>query len=95
MLGSRNTCFLVWTDSAEIERVMAASFSDSMWKVIAINNYWTDEHKINLSEDEYSWIKAIASRVQSNFVTVDIARKENGGLIIMEFGRDRCRGCSS
>lgn len=61
-------------------------------EILAVDNYWTAEHKVNLSEAEYSWIESIASQVRSNFVTVDIARKENGELIIMEFGDGQVSG---
>lgn len=61
-------------------------------RIMAIDDYWTDKHNVKLSEDEYEWIECIAERVKSNFVTVDIARKEDGNLIIMEFGDGQVSG---
>lgn len=53
---------------------------------LAIDDYWTDKNEVNLTKDEYIWVESIAKRIKSNFVTVDLARKEDGSLIIMEFG---------
>ncbi len=61
-------------------------------RILAIDDYWTDKHNVKLSEDEYTWIKTIAERVKSNFVTVDLARKEDGSLVIMEFGDGQVSG---
>lgn len=47
---------------------------------------------MGLSETEISWIEGIAQKVKSNFVTVDIARKDDGELIIMEFGDGQVSG---
>ena len=54
--------------------------------MLGVYDYWTDKQNIKLSDYEYTWIKTIASRVKSNFATVDIARKEDGELVIIEFG---------
>ena len=32
------------------------------------------------------WIEAAVKKLESNFVTIDIARREDGKLIIMELG---------
>lgn len=61
-------------------------------RILAVDDYWTDKHNVKLSEDEYEWIESIADRVKSNFVTVDIARKEDGNLVIMEFGDGQVSG---
>lgn len=47
---------------------------------------------MGLSETEISWIEGIAQKVKSNFVTVDIAQKDDGELIIMEFGDGQVSG---
>lgn len=60
--------------------------------VLAIDNYWTDRHDSRFSKEELTWIDSIASRVHSNFVTVDLARKTDGKLIIMEFGDGQVSG---
>ena len=61
-------------------------------KILAIDDYWTEKAEVRLSEDEYKWVESIAARVKSNFVTVDLARKEDGSLIIMEFGDGQVSG---
>ena len=61
-------------------------------RILAIDDYWTDKADIKLSEEEYKWVESIARRVRSNFVTVDLARKEDGSLIIMELGDGQVSG---
>lgn len=61
-------------------------------KILAVDNYWSGASDIKFSAQEYRWIESIASRVKSNFVTVDLARKEDGTLIIMEFGDGQVSG---
>lgn len=63
-------------------------------KILIADNYWNKDKEVNISEDEYAWIESIASKVGSGFVTVDLARKADGSLIIMEMGEDRYRGYS-
>ena len=61
-------------------------------KVHIMDNYWSNDSKVELSENELAWIDEIAAKVQSNFVTVDLARKEDGTLIIMELGDGQVSG---
>ena len=61
-------------------------------KILIVDDYWRKKADVWLSEEEYAWIKAIAAKVKSNFVTVDLARKEDGTLIIMEFGDGQVSG---
>ena len=61
-------------------------------KVLAIDDYWKEKTEVKLSEEEYKWVESIAARVKSNFVTVDLARREDGSLIIMEFGDGQVSG---
>lgn len=61
-------------------------------QILAINDYWTDKNEVNLTKEEYSWIESICKRIKSNFATVDLARKEDGSLIIMEFGDGQVSG---
>lgn len=44
-------------------------------KVHVADNYWNDAGKVNFSEEELEWIYKIVSKLKSNFVTVDLARK--------------------
>lgn len=61
-------------------------------KILIMDNYWTEKESVRLSKDEISWIEDIARRITSNFVTVDIARKADGKLVIMEFGDGQVSG---
>lgn len=61
-------------------------------KILAVDDYWLENSDVNLSTEEYQWMESIAQRVKSNFVTVDLARKEDGSLIIMELGDGQVSG---
>jgi len=61
-------------------------------KIMVIDAYWNKDSGSALSEKEYHWVESVAARVKSNFVTVDLARKENGNLMIMEFGDGQVSG---
>lgn len=61
-------------------------------KILIMDNYWTEKEDVRLSDDEISWIECIAKKVRSNFVTIDIARKDDGKLMIMEFGDGQVSG---
>lgn len=61
-------------------------------KIHTIDNYWDTDLVADFSEEELAWIESIAAKVQSNFVTVDLARKEDGTLIIMELGDGQVSG---
>lgn len=61
-------------------------------KILIMDNYWTEKEDVRLSNDEISWIECIAKKVRSNFVTIDIARKDDGKLMIMEFGDGQVSG---
>lgn len=61
-------------------------------KVLILDNYWTDNDFVGISEAEKCWIETIASKIKSNFITMDLARKEDGELIIMELGDGQVSG---
>ena len=64
-------------------------------QVLNAGNYWTDKmgkSEEHLSEKEWKWIKNVAKTIKSNFVTMDLARRENGELMIMEFGDGQVSG---
>ena len=61
-------------------------------KVLAIDDYWAEGSGAKLSEEEYRWVESIAAKVKSSFVTLDLARKKDGALIIMEFGDGQVSG---
>ena len=60
--------------------------------ILTVDDYWMDNPEVSLSDDEYQWIESVAARVKSNFVTMDLARKENGSLTILEFGDGQVSG---
>lgn len=61
-------------------------------KILAIDDCWAKESDTCISDGEYAWIETIARRIKSNFVTVDLARKEDGTLAIMELGDGQVSG---
>jgi len=61
-------------------------------RILIIDDYWRENETVKFSDEEYQWIESVVRRVRSNFVTVDLARKENGELIIMEFGDGQVSG---
>ena len=61
-------------------------------EILISDNYWNENEEVNISEDEYMWIESIASRIESSFVTIDLARKTDGSLIIMEMGDGQVSG---
>ena len=61
-------------------------------QIININNYWQTDIKKSFTEQEYAWIREVAENISSNFITVDLARKKDGSLIIMEMGDGQVSG---
>lgn len=61
-------------------------------KILTVSGYWDVVTETPLSDDEISWICRMAARVGSNFLTMDIARKIDGSLMIMEMGDGQVSG---
>ncbi len=61
-------------------------------RILIVDDYWRKEEQVNFSDEEQKWMNEMANRVKSNFVTMDLARKEDGSLIIMEFGDGQVSG---
>lgn len=61
-------------------------------KVLAVDGYWSHSDELDFTEQEYAWMESLATRVKSNFVTIDLARKEDGTLIVMELGDGQVSG---
>ena len=55
-------------------------------EVLIADNYWNGSGELNITEDEYTLIESIISKIESSFITIDFARKTDGNLIIMEMG---------
>ncbi|MDE7325100.1 MAG: ATP-grasp domain-containing protein [Lachnospiraceae bacterium] len=53
---------------------------------------WQTDKKVSFSDEEHQWIEAAVKKLKSNFVTMDIARREDGKLIIMELGDGQVSG---
>ena len=61
-------------------------------KILIMDNYWTEKEDVRLFDVEISCIECIAKKVRSNFVTIDLAWKDDGELMIMEFGDGQVSG---
>ncbi|PSL09425.1 uncharacterized protein DUF1871 [Fusobacterium naviforme] len=61
-------------------------------KVLAVDGYWNHSDELDFTDVEYAWMESLASRIKSNFVTMDLARKEDGTLIVMELGDGQVSG---
>lgn len=61
-------------------------------RILILDNYWREESGVNLSDNERKWIEEIAGKTKSNFVTIDLARREDGALIIVELGDGQVSG---
>jgi len=60
-------------------------------KLVNIIDYWNINAR-SLSPDELEYICSLSKRVKSNFFTVDIARKSDGNIIVMELGDGQVSG---
>ena len=60
-------------------------------KVVQIFNYW-DEGNYDSEKPDIDFFQNIAEKVESNFFTMDVAKKKNGGWIIMELGDGQVAG---
>jgi len=61
-------------------------------EILIADNYWNDSGELNITEDEYTLIESIISEIESSFITIDLARKTDGNLIIMEMGDGQVSG---
>lgn len=60
-------------------------------ELIGIYDYW-EEGEYTLSKPDTSTFETIAKSIQSNFFSMDIARKKTGELIIIELGDGQVAG---
>lgn len=58
---------------------------------IVMDSYWHHSENM-LSLEEKKWIEDISKTLKSNFVTIDLARKTDGELVIMELGDGQVSG---
>lgn len=61
-------------------------------RIISIDGYWNRKAVDALSRDELAWLNGIVARLGSRFVSVDLARKESGELMIVEIGDGQVSG---
>ena len=61
-------------------------------EILIADNYWNYSGELNITEDEYTLIESIISEIESSFITIDLARKTDGNLIIMEMGDGQVSG---
>ena len=61
-------------------------------RILNIGDYWRENVDVKITDEEKNWLEEIAYKVKSNFITVDIARKTDGSLVIMEFGDGQVSG---
>ena len=61
-------------------------------RILIIDDYWQKDKKVSFDDEEIKWIEATVKRLKSNFVTMDLARREDGSLIIMELGDGQVSG---
>ncbi len=61
-------------------------------RIMIIDDYWQADQKVSFSYEERLWIEAAVKKLKSNFVTMDLARREDGSLIIMELGDGQVSG---
>lgn len=57
-----------------------------------IDDYWPTDQNVGLSSEEYEWIKQIAKGIKSCFMTIDLARREDGKLMVVELGDGQVSG---
>ena len=60
-------------------------------QLVSIFDYW-DEGEYGETKPNLESFKEIAKTIESNFFTMDVAKKENGGWIIMELGDGQVAG---
>ena len=61
-------------------------------RILIMDEYWQTDKTLRISDEERRWIEENAKKVKSNFVTMDLARREDGRLIIMELGDGQVSG---
>ncbi len=62
-------------------------------KLVRLMEYWREATGgSGLTQSEREWLEELAERVPSNFFTIDIARKVDGSLIVMEVGDGQVSG---
>ena len=62
-------------------------------KVLCIIDYWGRlSNSIDFNTNEYQWVQSFGDIFDSNFFTIDFARKIDGSLIVIEIGDGQVSG---
>ena len=61
-------------------------------RIMLIDDYWQGHQKVSFSDEDRLWIEGMVKKINSNFVTLDIARREDGELIVIELGDGQVSG---
>lgn len=61
-------------------------------RIQIMDDYWHEGEQVGISDEEKAWIESQVGKLKSNFVTMDLARREDGSLIIMELGDGQVSG---
>ena len=61
-------------------------------QILIVDHYWSPNHPLSLTQDEKLWLDRQVAKINSNFATIDFARKTDGSLIIMELGDGQVSG---
>ena len=61
-------------------------------RIMIIDDYWQADQDISFSDEEWIWLESLVKKLKSNFVTIDLARRVDERLIIMELGDGQVSG---
>lgn len=61
-------------------------------RIQIVDDYWYKDKQVRFSDEEKVWIESQVKKIKSNFATMDLARREDGSLVIMELGDGQVSG---
>lgn len=84
----------VLTDNwkASVSRDPSCKIPESPHRTLLIDGYWEERPEFRLSEEERAWVNNLTNRVESPFVSIDLARRADGTLMVMELGDGQVSG---
>lgn len=59
---------------------------------MTLDDYWLHGEGQGITPEERRWLKQSAQKIASGLVTLDVARRADGKLIIMEMGDGQVSG---
>ena len=60
--------------------------------ILEVDDYWNSVRNLSLSEEDIEWIRSRIHMIRSPFVTMDLARKRDGYLMIVELDDGQVSG---